>query len=295
MVQPRPIFAWSLLGLLTCLLVLNLTVAPSLDGVFHNQKSVDVIPSQSSEQPKSIAIAVVSPCERKTCYGIAGDVTAVRHPPFGEVRAISTVETGQGGPVIACSNNDDAGEATAADPPHYPRTEVVFLPAPENPRSVAAEGQVGVQVAETPQPQNGAEGGPGPSLATPETIQRLPAVVANMPAPIHAAPRRRSATIAHQDIGIRPRAPSVAPTTRGGSRRRCWKASRDWPPAARRARGRPRWCVRFGRWGRRSPVVRTSRLVFWSGWRISIAKPRNWPRKFRTSRSPANFLRRTLL
>ncbi len=189
MVQPRPFFAWSLLGLLTCLLVLNLTLAPSSDGVFQDHKSLDVIPSKRIGLPKSIALVRVSPCERKTCYEISGAVTGVPRPPFGEVRAISAVETGQGGPVIACSHNDEPGEANTADPPHYARTEAVFLPAPENPRSVAAEGQVGAQDAQTPQQQNWAGGELGPPLTPPETIQRLPAVVANMPVPIHAAPR----------------------------------------------------------------------------------------------------------
>ena len=44
MVQPQPLFAWSLLCLLTCLLVLTLTLPCSLDGVSRRHKSLQFSP-----------------------------------------------------------------------------------------------------------------------------------------------------------------------------------------------------------------------------------------------------------
>ena len=63
MVQPRPFFAWSLLGLLMGLLVLCLALPLSFDEVFHRPKRLDVVPSKQTEIPKSSAIVRLPPVE----------------------------------------------------------------------------------------------------------------------------------------------------------------------------------------------------------------------------------------
>jgi hypothetical protein len=114
-------------------------------------------------------------------------------------QAIGTMETGQkSGSVVACGLNDDSGQAGAADPPQYPRNEAVFLPGPENPRSIAAEGQAGPQVGQTPAEPPGVANGSAPAWLPPQTVQRLPTIVATMPTPLREAPRPEASPAAGQ-------------------------------------------------------------------------------------------------
>jgi hypothetical protein len=159
----------------------------SLDGVFQHQKSLGAVPSKQSELPKGVAVVRASAVEKKANHCPSGGVTGIPWPQ-AKVCAISTVDAGQGGSVVACAHNDDAGQAGEADPPHYPRNEAVFLPSPENPRSVVTEGQFRPQVAETPSQQQGVAVGNAPTGTPPQAVLRLPTVVANMPAPIREAP-----------------------------------------------------------------------------------------------------------
>jgi hypothetical protein len=122
MVQPRPFFAWLLLGLVTCLLVLNLTVPHLLDGVLLPHKSVDLVPCKRIELPKSIAIKRVSP------------------------------STGNNYPVIACAYNDDSPDGRGADSRPYPKNEAAFLPAAGSSTPVVPQGQTEAQPTQTAQP-----------------------------------------------------------------------------------------------------------------------------------------------
>ena len=236
MVQPRPLLAWGLLGLLTGLLGLCLSLPVSLDGVFQHQKSLGAVPSKQSELPKGVAVVRASAVEKKANHCPSGGVTGIPWPQ-AKVCAISTVDAGQGGSVVACAHNDDAGQAGEADPPHYPRNEAVFLPSPENPRSVVTEGQFRPQVAETPSQQQGVAVGNAPTGTPPQAVLRLPTVVANMPAPIREAPgggrptsasnRSRLGTSRPYRFGSLNRSrsgPIAASKTRGRSRKRCcWR------------------------------------------------------------------------
>jgi len=145
MVQPRPFFAWLLLGLVTCLLALYLTVPHFLDGVLQPHKSVDLVPSKHVEVPKSIAIKRVFP------------------------------SGGNNYPVVVCAYNDDPPDGRGDDSRPYPKNEAVFLPAAGSSTPIVPQGQTEAQPAQTSQP--------------PEMIRRLPAIVANIPTPIHPGPQ----------------------------------------------------------------------------------------------------------
>ena len=112
-------------------------------------------------------------------------VTSIPWPPRGEVSAIGTIDAGRdGSAIVTCSNNDEPAAGGPSDPPHYPRNEAVFLPAPENPQSVASGVHFGAQVEQLPPQQTAVAGENGPALPPSQTVLRLPTVVANMPAPI---------------------------------------------------------------------------------------------------------------
>ena len=189
MVQPRPFFAWLLLSLVTCLLALNLTSPGLLQGVFRPHKSLELVPSKRAELPKSAAIARVSPREGTDYLRCSGEITGIPPLTLGEVRAMKAAVAGQRGPVVACAYNDEPPDGRDDQPRSYPKTEAVFLPSPESPRSVAAEGQSGAQIAEGPQQPKGMESEMGPPTTPPEMVRRLPTVVANIPGPIHSAPQ----------------------------------------------------------------------------------------------------------
>ena len=190
MVQPRPFFAWSLLGLLMGLLVLCLALPLSFDEVFHRPKRLDVVPSKQTEIPKSSAIVRLPPVEETIRRGVPVGVTSIPWPPRGEVSAIGTIDAGRdGSAIVTCSNNDEPAAGGPSDPPHYPRNEAVFLPAPQNPQSVASGVHFGAQVEQLPPQQTAVAGENGPALPPSQTVLRLPTVVANMPAPIREAPR----------------------------------------------------------------------------------------------------------
>ncbi len=185
MVQPRPLFAWLGLSLLTCLLALYLSAPWSLDGVCRSHKSVDLIPSKQIEVPKNIAITHALPCVGTNPHCRSGAATGIPFPPRGEVRALSAPESGQSCPVVACAYNDDPGvERGAESQPSYPRTEATFLPSTENRQPGPPEGQSGDKRAEKLQQPQGADGQMDPSLQQPEMIRRLPATVANIPTPL---------------------------------------------------------------------------------------------------------------